>query len=82
MPNDPTPTDADREFHVGDKIRYTFPREPCLRDLPDSRLTSEGVLVGIYLRLDEIKYRVKLKTPVLGEYFASFSNTGLMTHDG
>jgi hypothetical protein len=52
-------------FQVGDRVRYTFPREPSLRDVDDDKLTSTGTITQVYLRLGKLVYVVRCDTPVL-----------------
>jgi hypothetical protein len=59
-------------FQVGDRIRFTFPREPSLRDVPDHRLTAVGVVEQVKMQfaripeMAELVYVVALETEVLG----------------
>ena len=57
-----------QEFFIGERVRYTLPREPCLRDVPDSRLTAVGIIASIGLQLGEIIYGLRLESSVLSSY--------------
>ena len=57
---------------VGQRVRVTKLREPCLRDVPDSRLTSCGVIERVTLRyphtteLRRVVYTMALDSRILG----------------
>ncbi len=65
-------TQKRQSFSVGERVRMTFPREPALRDVSDSRLTSEGVVEKVSMRfartpeLAEMQYHIALDSRILG----------------
>lgn len=57
-----------QEYFLGEKILLTIPMEEALKDVPQNRLTSEGKITLIWLKLNSIAmYEVRLEREVLGQ---------------
>ena len=58
---------------VGTYVRVTKLREPCLHDVPDERLTAEGIITKVFIRfartpdMRAVVYCVDLYTELLSE---------------
>jgi hypothetical protein len=54
-----------QKFFVGQKVVFSFPREPALKDVSNDRLNSKGIISKVFLRRGKLTYVVTLDHEVL-----------------
>lgn len=58
---------AEQLFQIGERVRFTLPKEPALKGIKANLLTSEGFICKIRLKLGRVLYTVRLQKSILGD---------------